>query len=214
MGETIGYNEISRMLAAAAGKIRANHEQLSKLDSAIGDGDHGITMLRAIEALDKALEDCDGEDIKSALYNVGWNVLCIDGGSTGPLLGSFFMGMSESVGGSEKLDCAAVAGMFEAGLATLRKHTKAQTGDKTMIDALVPAVEAMRAAAHKSPDVGDMMRLGAEAAEQGAASTARMRAGFGRAKNLGDRSIGHIDPGAASISYIFQGFAEGLSPGK
>jgi len=214
MGKTIGWNEISQMLICAAEKIRANHEQLSKLDSAIGDGDHGMTMVRAMEAVEKVCAGRDSEDIKSILHTIGWNVMCIDGGSTGLLLGSFLMGMSEGAADKEELDCEAVAQMFEGGLEALRKQTRAQTGDKTMLDALVPAVESLRRSARASVDVAEMMRMAAESAAQGAESTGAMRARFGRAKNLGDRSIGHLDPGAASISYIFQGFAEGLMTGR
>lgn len=212
MAETIGYDEICRMITGAAERIRAGHKELSKLDSAIGDGDHGMAMLRAMDAAQKAVDEDKASEIKSLLYNVGWGVMSIDGGSTGPLLGSFFMGMSEGAGDKELLNCDDVAKMFEAALANVRKQTKAQPGDKTMIDALVPAVEELGADA--CGDVAETMKHAADAASRGAEATQQMQAVFGRAKNLGPRSIGHMDPGAVSISYLFRGFAEAFSTGK
>lgn len=213
MAETIGTKELLRMIRAAVAKVRANHEQLSRLDSATGDGDHGTTMLRAMDAAGKAADECSGGDVKSLLHGIGWGIMCVDGGSTGPLLGSFFMGMSEAVGAAESLDCAAVAGMFAGGLAAMQKHTAAQVGDKTMMDALMPAVEALRAAAGASAGVDAAMQQAADAAEKGAEATRNMQARFGRAKNLGERTLGHVDPGATSMSYLFEGFFEGLSAG-
>jgi dihydroxyacetone kinase-like protein len=108
------------------------------------------------------------------------------------------------------LDAAALAAALESGLAAVKKHTPAQVGDKTMIDALEPAVRAVRAAAGAGEGVCAALAKGADAAEAGAAATARLRAKFGRARNLGDRSIGPPDPGATSISLIFRAFADAV----
>jgi dihydroxyacetone kinase-like protein len=211
MAQTIGCDEMVRMLQGAAEKIRASHERLSKLDSFAGDGDHGTTMKRAMGCVDKAVAESKGTDLACLLGNVGWAVLGVDGGSTGPLLGTFFTGMSESVGGQTALDCAGLASALEAALTSVQKQTKAQVGDKTMMDALVPAIRAVRAAADAGSGPAEALARAAEAAETGAASTKDMRARFGRARNLGDRSIGSPDPGATSMSLIFKGFAEGLA---
>jgi phosphoenolpyruvate---glycerone phosphotransferase subunit DhaL len=211
MADTIGAAEIARMLRAAAAKIRDTHEELGRLDAATGDGDHGMAMLKAAEAVEKAVEASAGEPISAMLHAVGWEVMCIDGGSTGPLLGSLFMGMSECAGETEALDCAATAAVFEAGLAGVQEQTKAQPGDKTMIDALVPAVEAIRAAADAGDAIIDAMSAAAMAAAIGAETTKQMQAKFGRAKNLGERTVGHADPGATSMAYLFAGFAAGAS---
>ncbi len=210
MTERIGRDEVGRMIDAAVSGIREHHELLSKLDSATGDGDHGITMLRAAEAMAKAVEEDESGELKSLLHAAGWSIMCTDGGSTGPLLGSFFMGLSEGVGDSDSLDSAGLATMFEAGLAKVQKQTKAQVGDKTMMDALMPAVDALREAADAGFGVDEAMGCAVEAATRGAEATTHMQAKFGRARNLGERTIGHVDPGATSISYLFKGFRDGL----
>ncbi|HUT11825.1 MAG TPA: dihydroxyacetone kinase subunit DhaL [Thermoguttaceae bacterium] len=210
MAETIGYDEVVRMLSAAVEKIRGNHRQLSKLDSATGDGDHGTAMSRAVDAVQKVIDNDPPRALKPLLNNIAWGVMGIDGGSTGPLFGSLFLGLSDGVGDNETLDCAALAAMFEAGLAKVQKQSKAQVGDKTMMDALIPAVEALRKAAEGDDTIDEALRRAAEAARQGADATAAMQAKFGRAKNLGQRTVGHVDPGAASTAYLFEGFCEGI----
>jgi dihydroxyacetone kinase-like protein len=145
------------------------------------------------------------------LEAVGWNVLSVDGGSTSPLLGSFFLGMAEGAAGRDRLDCAGVAAAFESGLAKLRQQTPAKVGDKTMLDALVPAVEALRRAADRGADVPEAMTLAADAASAGAEGTRALQARFGRARNLGARTIGAPDPGATSVSLLFAGFRDGIA---
>ena len=206
--EKIGYDEIVSMFDAASKKIRENIKELSALDAATGDGDHGTTMGRAMDAVEKAISDSAGSDLKTLLYNIGWGTMCIDGGSTGPLMGSLFMGMSDAVAGKESIDCEALVAMFEAGLAGVRKQTKAKAGDKTMMDALEPAVKAIREACDAGKSVAEALAAGAEAAMKGAESTKNLVARFGRAKNLGERTLGHQDPGATSIALMFGGFAE------
>ena len=205
------YLDICRIVLAAVEKIRGNHQELSRLDSATGDGDHGTTMLRSFDSVEKTVSDAQGEDMKSLLYDIGWNIMCADGGSTGPLLGSLFMGMSESVEGDSSLDGAALAAMFRAGLNGMSEQSKAQVGDKTMMDSLMPAVDAMEAAAGDGKSVGDIFADAAKAAAEGAEATKDMQAKFGRARNLGERTIGHKDPGATSMSLIFKAFAESIS---
>ena len=121
MSEMIGYQQICGMLNAAADQIRKNHEMLSKLDSAVGDGDHGTTILRAMDAVSKTVTESPVSDLTTLFSAVGWAVMSCDGGSTGPLLGSFFMGMSDGAAGRGELDCAGVASMFEAGVAKWQK---------------------------------------------------------------------------------------------
>jgi dihydroxyacetone kinase-like protein len=210
MDSKLGHTEIAAMFSAAAEKVRSSIKELSALDSAIGDGDHGTTMGRAMDAVEKALQESEKTDLKILLYNIGWGVMCIDGGSTGPLMGSLFMGMSDGVGDLTELDCHAMAAMFEAGLAEIKNQTKAKVGDKTMMDALEPAVTAIRTACDQGKSILEALKLGAEAADKGALTTRDFIARFGRAKNLGDRTLGCQDPGATSIALIFRGFAEAL----
>jgi len=210
MPKTIGKDEWVAMLRAAAEQVKKNHEMLSKLDSFGGDGDHGTTMLRAMTILETAIESSSKGDLKALLHGVGWGIMGVDGGATGPLLGTRRMGMSAVVAGEKSLDAGALAATFEAGLAAVQKRTKARPGDKTLLDALVPAVQAMRKVADGGADVLDVLAQAADAAEKGAAATKDMQAKFGRAKNIGAKSVGNQDPGATSVSLIFRGFVEGV----
>ena len=128
-----------------------------------------------------------------------------DCGSTSSLIGAYFMGMSEAAV-SDELDITATIALFAAGLAGVSKQTKAKIGDKTLMDALIPATEALQGAS----DLKTALDTAASAATQGAESTKNFVAKFGRAKNLGERSVGHIDAGATSIALIFDAFAKSL----
>ena len=210
MSDTIGKDELVAMLRGAVEQVRANHEMLSKLDSFGGDGDHGTTMLRAMTLLEETVEKSADAPIKDLLSDIGWAVMGVDGGATGPLFGMFFLGMSDPAEGKDAIDTALLADMFESGLASVQQQTKAKVGDKTIIDALVPGVEAMRKAAGEGLTVSDACRCAAEAAAQGAKSTEELKPRFGRAKNVADQSMGHADPGATSVSLVFKGFSEGI----
>jgi len=201
--------DLARILRSGAARVKENHERLSSLDAATGDGDHGVTMQRVAEAIIASVAEGQSLGIGPLLEQVGWNVMSVDGGSTSALLGTFFLGMSEVGGGSEALDSRAMAAVFEAGLARLRTQTPAQVGDKTMLDALVPAVEAMRQAADAGEEPTLLLGRAAEAAQRGEKKTCELQARHGRARNLGPRSIGHVDPGAASITLLFAGFRDG-----
>lgn len=212
MAETISQAHLRLMLNAAVDRIRLHHTRLSQLDAAVGDGDHGTTLLRSMEAVATAVAASADCSLQEMLSRVAWAILSCDGGSTGPLLGSFFMGMSDAVAGKQELDGPALAVAFEAGVAKMRKQSRAQQGDKTMMDALLPALATLRSAGPDS-DPKTILRQAAEAAAAGAEDTKNMRAKFGRARSLGDRVIGHLDPGAVSISLILQGFSEGAQEG-
>ncbi len=197
---TIGTKELKQMILGAVEQIRNKHRYLSELDSATGDGDHGTTILRGMNSLAKLLDETATTGLKDLLYELGWAMLGVDGGSTGPLLGSLLMGMSDATEGKDVLTCQDVAAVFTGGLANVRKQTKAQVGDKTMIDALAPAIDALQQEAEAGPDILTALQKAAEAAEAGAVSTKDLQARFGRAKNLGERTIGHQDPGATSMA--------------
>ncbi len=202
------------MLQAAADQVRAHRELLSQLDSAVGDGDHGTTALRAMEAATQAATQAasanSGAGLKALFSAVAWGIMSCDGGATGPLLGSFFLGLSDAVGEKTELDCASLVSAFEGGVTKMQKQTRAQIGDKTMMDALLPALAALKGA---DPAAGleSALRQAAEAAARGAEATQAMRAKCGRARHLGDRVIGHRDPGAVSVSLILKGFQEAIA---
>ena len=210
MTDTLNYEGLVKMLLSAVEQVRENHTRLSELDSFGGDGDHGTTMLRAMENLAKSVEASQSGQIKKMLGEVAWAVMGTDGGATGPLFGSFFMGMSNGAGEDETADCAALGAMFEAGLESVSRRTKAQIGDKTIMDAMIPAIEAVGAAVNDGADIDGMLARAAEAALKGAESTKELAARFGRAKNIGERSKGEQDPGATSVALVFKGFAEAI----
>ncbi|MDR1493509.1 MAG: DAK2 domain-containing protein [Planctomycetaceae bacterium] len=196
---------LRKMLTAAYETIEANVAYLNQLDSATGDGDHGTSIVKAIRAAAKSVTDAPAEQsLKETIYNAGWAVMGEDCGSTSSLIGSFFMGMSEAVT-SEELDAAASIALFESGLAGVRKQTKAKIGDKTLMDALIPAVEQMSG----KSDLKSALESAAAAAD-GAKLTRDYVAKFGRARNLGERSVGHIDAGATSIALLFNAFAKNV----
>ena len=206
----LGYDDIGRMLGGAVERIRENHQLLSRLDSATGDGDHGVTILRTMEAVARTVAENPEGDLQQLFSKIAWAVMSCDGGSTGPLLGTFFAGMAEAGVGRRELDAAGLVATFESGIAKLQKQSRARVGDKTMMDAFLPALDAMKAEApDRSPE--EILARAAEAAVRGADATTQMRAKFGRARNLGDRVLGHRDPGAVSVSLLFQGFHAGIA---
>ncbi len=213
MPDRIDYDVMTRMLSAAARRVREQRDMLSSLDAATGDGDHGAAMCKVADAITETISSHGDRDIPSLLSAIGWAAMGTDAGATGPLYGSLFVGMSESGVGCEGMDGVGFAAMMQAGAVNLGKNTKAAVGDKTMIDALTPAIEAIRLAADAGRGLSEVLEAGATAAAAGAEATKNMRAAFGRARNIGERAMGHVDPGATSISLVFAGFKEGFSDG-
>lgn len=193
------------MLDNALKQIKAREDEFSKLDAVIGDGDHGTAIVTALSAINRIAQN--GTEFKAMLGDMGMGVMLEVSGSTSTLLGALFLGMSDGASGTE-LDAAGVKAMFAAGLANVQQQTKAKRGDKTMMDALIPAVEAIQSCT--SDDMKDLLTAGAEAALKGAEETVDMKANFGRARNYGERSIGYADSGATSWSCMFAAFAEAL----
>ena len=186
----------------AAEKISAREKEYSALDAAAGgDGDHG----EAIVAATRALAAAQGADFKSLLGDMVSHLESDVSGSTSSLYGTLFEGMADAVdAGVTELDAAGVADLFAAGLEELGFATKAKVGDKTFMDALIPAIEALKA--HAAEGEPAMFAAAAAAAKAGSEATAQMQAKFGRAKNLGARSIGPVDAGAASNADIWACF--------
>lgn len=213
MPETVDYDSVVTMLRTAAARLKENRDHLSKLDSATGDGDHGTAIAKVADAITTTIDQNEDGDLKKLLKAIGWAAMSTDAGSTSPLYGSLFMGMSETTPEEGPIDCAIWTTMLESGVAKLRKNTRAEVGSKTMIDTLVPALAAIRAAADAGETIEAAMIAGADAAAKGAESTKDLQATFGRAKNIGERSIGHVDPGATSMSILFAGLKEGLQNG-
>jgi dihydroxyacetone kinase-like protein len=200
------------MMKAAAARIRAEQKQLSELDSVAGDGDHGATMLRVVDCLERVFTLDSTLDLKQAFHRAGWDVMGADGGASTSLLGVLLVGISDGlVEGSVCLNCQALADAFQSGLAGVERQTKARSGDKTMMDALAPAISAMSDAAQTGDDVSGTLQKAAKAAQLGAEATRGMIARYGRARLLGEKTLGHPDAGATSIALMFAGFAQGWS---
>ena len=186
-------------MSSYAGEIAEHRAELVKLDTAIGDGDHGTNMDRGMQVVEK-LEATEGEDIGALLKTVGMTLVSTVGGAAGPLYGTLFLQMGAAAAGSEELDLAGWTAALESGVKGVQARGKAEPGDKTMVDALLPAVEALHAA--DGADLGDALQRSADAAEEGMRATIPLEARKGRASYLGPRSIGHQDPGATSSQLL------------
>ena len=190
--------------ARAAERIAAREKDYSALDAAAGgDGDHGEAIVQAT----KALAAASGSDFKALLGDMVAHLESDVSGSTSSLYGSLFEGMADAVdAGKTELSAQEIADLFAAGLEELGFATSAKVGDKTFMDALIPAIEALKA--HAAEGEAAMFAAAAAAAKAGSEATAQMQAKFGRAKNLGARSIGPIDAGSASNADIWASFLE------
>lgn len=190
--------------------IGENKEYLTALDSAIGDADHGINMDRGFGAVMAKLPTVAASDISNILKTVGMTLVSTVGGAGGPLYGTFFMRAGAAVANKAELTAQDLLAALEAGLDGVQQRGKATTGEKTMVDALTPARDAMRAALQNGSDLGQALRAAADAAEAGMKATIPMLATKGRASYLGERSIGHQDPGATSSFLLLKTMSEVL----
>ena len=192
-----------RWIELAAADIAEQRDYLVDLDRAIGDGDHGENMDRGFKAAVEALGQAQPASVAEVLKTVAKTLMSTVGGAAGPLYGTAFLRASKAAGDGD-LDGAGVAAVIAGALDGIQARGKATTGEKTMVDAWTPALEAARAAAESGSDPAAVLEAAATAAEAGAAATEPMRATKGRASYLGERSIGHLDPGAVSTSLILR----------
>lgn len=192
-----------RWIELAAAQVAEQRDYLVDLDRAIGDGDHGENMDRGFKAAVEALGQDQPASVAEVLKTVAKTLMSTVGGAAGPLYGTAFLRASKAAGDGE-LDSAGVAAVIAGALNGIQARGKATTGEKTMVDAWTPALEAARAAAESGSDGAAVLEAAATAAEAGAAATEPMRATKGRASYLGERSIGHLDPGAVSTSLILR----------
>ena len=182
--------------------IVANREYLSEIDGAIGDGDHGINMNRGMKAVGEKLPTVTDKPIDGILKSVGMTLVSTVGGASGPLYGTAFMRSGMAVKGKEELDADDISKIFDAAIEGIVSRGKATTGEKTMVDAWTPAIAAAKAAADAGHSPAQALRAAADAAAEGAEATIPLKATKGRASYLGERSIGHKDPGATSTAYL------------
>lgn len=192
-----------RWIELAAADVAEQRDYLVDLDRAIGDGDHGENMDRGFKAALEALGQAQPASVAEVLKTVAKTLMSTVGGAAGPLYGTAFLRASKAAGEGD-LDGAGVAAVIAGALDGIQARGKATTGEKTMVDAWTPALEAARAAAESGSDPAAVLEAAATAAEAGAAATEPLRATKGRASYLGERSIGHLDPGAVSTSLILR----------
>ncbi|TDO32780.1 dihydroxyacetone kinase DhaL subunit [Paractinoplanes brasiliensis] len=199
---------LSAWIREFADLVARNRDELTALDSAIGDGDHGVNMDRGLTAVVAAL-DAEPPDTPSALFKkVGMTLISKVGGASGPLYGTAFLRMSAAA--DSVLDGPGFAKVLRSGLDGVVARGKASPGDKTMVDALTPAVEALETAFAGGADVTAAFQAAADAADQGREATVPLVARKGRASYLGERSAGHADPGATSVTLLMRAAASTL----
>jgi phosphoenolpyruvate---glycerone phosphotransferase subunit DhaL len=202
MGETVATAALDRWIRSFALLVAENKDLLTDLDAAIGDGDHGSNMDRGMQAVVAALDDTP-QVTASALFNkVGMTLVSTVGGASGPLFGTFFLRVGTSLGDTTEITLGQLATALRAGLEGIVARGKAEAGDKTMYDALAPAVDALDVAVSDGKDKADALKMALVAAEGGRDATTPMLARKGRASYLGERSVGHQDPGATTVALL------------
>jgi phosphoenolpyruvate---glycerone phosphotransferase subunit DhaL len=204
----VSFNQTEDWIRAFAAAVAQNKEYLTELDSAIGDADHGINMNRGMQAVLGKIETATGPDIGGLLKSVGMTLVSTVGGAGGPLYGTLFLQMGTAAAGKSELSGQDWADALEAGVTGVRNRGKAEPGDKTMLDALLPAVAALRAALAEGADFSAALAASAKAAQEGMKATIPLVARKGRASYLGERSAGHQDPGATSSWLLVRAAAE------
>ena len=208
---TISREAVLAWIRAAAATVALTKDRLTELDSAIGDGDHGVNMDRGFQAVLARLPAVTDADIGTIFKTVGMTLVSTVGGAAGPLYGTFFLQAAAATAGKVELELSDWVAALQAGVHGVIMRGKASPGDKTMADALVPALEALRAAAADGASVSAALLRSAEAAERGMRATIPLVARKGRASYLGERSAGHQDPGATSSHLLLETAAKTLA---
>src|SRR5262245_51344368 len=200
----VSKQDVLRWLDALQKVFNENRQQLTDLDSAVGDGDFGISLDRGFTAVQAELAAKPPADLRAVFQSVATVLIKTMGGSSGPLFGTFFLRAGATCADKSELASADVVALFQAGVEGLQQRGKAAPGDKTMMDAWLPAVDAMRGALEAGSGLAEILERGAAAAEAGMRATISMAARKGRASYLGERSIGHQDAGATATYMLMK----------
>ena len=200
----IDTKKLIEIIDKIADEIHTNEQFLTDLDNVIGDGDHGINMDRGFKAVKEQLPTYADKDMGAILKDVGMKLLSTVGGASGPLYGTFFMKAGKALKGKTEADLNDFITVLTDGIAGIQKRGKAVRGEKTMLDAMMPALDAIKASFGADGDAKKALDAGVKAAEEGIEFTKTIRATKGRASYLGDRSIGHQDPGATSFTIMLK----------
>ena len=197
--------DLAARLKHACAAVIAAEQELTEIDSKFGDADHGLTMAKIARAITEAVDQSDG-GIQSMLDDAAMAVMSLNGGSAVPLWNTWLDGMQEDAPEGEEIDVSGLQAIFARALEELNDMSGAQVGDKTMMDAIIPASQAI--ADYKGEDENELFAQAAQAARQGAEATKQFVSKYGRAKSYGTQTIGTPDAGAMSMSYFFQGLAQ------
>lgn len=198
----MNIDDLKMRLLNVCDTIISNQDRLTEADQAIGDGDHGVGMARGFKAARDALETKPASTIGDLFKTTGMAIMMKAGGASGAVFGTFFTGMAKGLT-SDQLDARGFAAALREAIAAVQARGGARQGDKTMLDAAIPAAEA----AASATTLVEAFSAAAAAATEGAVKTAAMTATTGKAKTLGERSLGHMDPGAISLSIILSALA-------
>lgn len=196
---------LAARLKNACAAVTAAEQELTEIDSRFGDADHGLTMTKIAGAIAAAVDASEG-GIQSMLDDAAMAVMVLNGGSAVPLWNTWLDGMQEAAPAGGEIDVAGIQAVFACALEALDEMSGAKVGDKTMMDALIPASEAI--AAYAGSDEGELFAAAAKAAAEGAENSKNFVSKFGRAKSYGAKTIGTPDAGATSMAYFFQGLAQ------
>lgn len=203
-------DQIVKWLENSAAVLNENKDYLTQLDSAIGDADHGTNMARGFKKVMEKLPSVADKDIGNILKTTGMTLISSVGGASGPLYGTFFMRSGMAVAAKEELSDEDLLKLLEAGVEGIVQRGRAQLEDKTMIDAWYPALDALRSAMKNGSNTVEALKAGVAGAEKGMKATIPLQAKKGRASYLGERSIGHQDPGATSSYLMLNALLETL----
>ncbi|SES78130.1 dihydroxyacetone kinase, C-terminal domain [Salinibacillus kushneri] len=207
---TLDVKQVKDMFLYVGEKVIENKPYLTKVDSAIGDGDHGIGMSVGFKSAEENLNKKEFTTINDVFKTIGMSMVQSMGGASGVIFGTMFMGGVKNLDPCDELDTYTVAEIFDKSLEAIKVRGKASLGDKTLIDALEPAVEGLKESANKSQSLLDALKTAEKHAELGVENTKEYVAKFGRAKSLGERAIGYQDAGATSVFIIFKSMREWL----
>lgn len=204
MQQTLDYNFIKNFLLNLANAVTQKKDYLGKLDAACGDGDFGVGMYLGFKNVQKTVERQRNGDIGTILNEAGYAILSSVGGASGPLFGTFFIEAGKTAKGKKEIDLKDLTTMFEMSLEKISLRSGAKVGEKTLVDALDPAIESLREASQRKLDILSALRIAAEAAKRGSESTKDLVAKQGKARYLGEQTLGHVDPGAEVMRLFFE----------
>ncbi len=206
----VDSNKILQILEHISDKIIENKMALNDLDTAIGDGDHGINMARGFSQVKEKLKELENKTASDILNAVAMCLISVVGGASGPLYGTAFMKAAMAVKDKEEISKSDFSDMLKAAIEGIQMRGKAEKGEKTMLDALIPAYDTYEEALLQGRSCTEALTKACEAAKAGCEYTKTIKATKGRASYLGDRSLGHMDPGASSATIILEAIKEVL----